>query len=57
MPAGGLFLVCPVCDAAPGQRCINVPGEPLNGDILHRQRVDVVEKVIEGQAALPAPLA
>ncbi|KOX04034.1 zinc finger domain-containing protein [Micromonospora profundi] len=57
VPAGGLFLACPVCDAVPGQRCINVPGEPLNGTVLHRQRVDVMEKAMKGEAPLPGPLA
>lgn len=56
VPAGGLFLRCPVCSAVPGQRCVNVPGKPLNGQLLHRRRVELVEKAIRGEGPLPDPL-
>lgn len=39
MPATGEFVRCPVCDAMPGQRCINVPGHPLP-DHLHSERTE-----------------
>ncbi|MEU8185531.1 hypothetical protein AB0B85_03445 [Micromonospora sp. NPDC049044] len=56
VPAGGLFLRCPACDAVPGQHCVNVPGSPLNGHALHRQRVELVDKVLAGTVPLPDPL-
>jgi hypothetical protein len=48
----GLFVVCPVCGSAPGQRCINVPRHPLPDD-FHPERTELGKKVVEGHAPPP----
>ncbi|MCO1597155.1 hypothetical protein M8C17_18530 [Micromonospora sp. RHAY321] len=57
VPTGGLFLQCPVCEALPGQRCINIPGHPLHGNILHPRRFELAEKAIKGEVPPPIPLS
>ncbi|WP_203998058.1 zinc finger domain-containing protein [Micromonospora lutea] len=54
--SGGLFLLCPVCDAQPGQRCINVAGRPLGDQALHPERVELAQKTMRGEGPLPPPL-
>ncbi|MEV4489971.1 hypothetical protein AB0K04_07640 [Micromonospora coxensis] len=56
VPSCGLFLWCPICNALPGQRCINVPSHPLGGDLLHPERVELAAKALKGEVPLPAPL-
>ncbi|MBB5115432.1 hypothetical protein FHU28_005271 [Micromonospora echinospora] len=56
VPQCGLFLQCPVCEAVAGQRCINVPGNPLSDDVLHPERVELAEMALRGDAPLPPPL-
>ncbi|GAB3855744.1 hypothetical protein GCM10029963_50990 [Micromonospora andamanensis] len=54
--SGGLFLQCPVCDALPGQRCINMAGHPLHEQTCHPERVELAAKALSGEAPLPPPL-
>ncbi|MGB2566954.1 zinc finger domain-containing protein [Micromonospora citrea] len=51
-PQGGLFAPCPVCDAWPGQSCINVPGHLLHDD-FHPERVELAAKVLAGEVPPP----
>lgn len=51
-PQGGKFAPCPVCDAVPGQSCVNVPGHPLR-DGFHPERVELAAKVLAGEAPPP----
>ncbi|MEU7652670.1 hypothetical protein AB0C42_24740 [Micromonospora taraxaci] len=56
VPSSGFFLLCPVCSALSGQRCINVPGHPLEDSRLHAERIDLAEKAMRGEVPLPRPL-
>ncbi|WP_441005353.1 zinc finger domain-containing protein [Micromonospora foliorum] len=56
VPSGGLFLQCPVCGVSPGQRCINVPKNPLQNNIFHPARIELAEKALKGEVPLPVPL-
>ncbi|MET8202184.1 zinc finger domain-containing protein [Micromonospora taraxaci] len=56
VPSSGFFLLCPVCSALSGQRCINVPGHPLDDTRLHPERVELAGKAIRGEVPLPRPL-
>ncbi|MEU7840720.1 hypothetical protein AB0B39_07095 [Micromonospora sp. NPDC049114] len=56
VPSSGFFLLCPVCAALSGQRCINVPGHPLDDSRLHPERVELAEKAMRGEVPLPRPL-
>ncbi|MEG3633302.1 zinc finger domain-containing protein [Micromonospora palythoicola] len=56
VPSGGLFLQCPICDALPGQLCINVAGHPLGDRECHPERVELAAKTLSGEAPLPPPL-
>lgn len=51
-PQDGRFAPCPVCDAVPGQNCINVPGRPLRED-FHPERVELAAKVLAGEVPCP----
>lgn len=53
VPQGGLFAPCPICNAMPGQSCINVPGHRLP-DRFHPERVELAAKVLAGE--VPPPL-
>ncbi|MFG3301147.1 hypothetical protein [Micromonospora chersina] len=52
IPGGGLFVPCPVCNAVPGQSCINVPAHPLDAE-LHPERIELAEKAIAGEVKIP----
>ncbi|MET7864449.1 zinc finger domain-containing protein [Micromonospora taraxaci] len=56
VPSSGFFLLCPVCSALSGQRCISVPGHPLDDTRLHPERVELAGKAIRGEVPLPRPL-
>lgn len=45
-PGTGLFVVCPVCDSAVGQKCINRPGRVLH-DEMHPERVELCRKTMQ----------
>ncbi|MGC1210948.1 MAG: hypothetical protein WA890_06720 [Micromonospora sp.] len=51
-PQGGQFAPCPVCDAAPGRSCMNVPGHPVRDD-FHPERVELAAKVLAGEVPPP----
>ncbi|MCZ7419504.1 hypothetical protein O7605_08220 [Verrucosispora sp. WMMA2121] len=54
--SGGLFLQCPICDAQPGQLCINVASHPLGDRACHPERVELAAKAFSGEVPIPPPL-